>query len=108
MTRKQNTLTSSCRNALCTGFNISFLLCQHGWARAQADRAEPASIQYPSSDHGATHNACAAGGCRQEKTAAEEVVQRAGFEGVQIERGMLERLQAALSTAAAAASDKEL
>lgn len=35
-------------------------------------------------------------------------MQRAGFEGVQIERGMLERLQAALSTAAAAASDKEL
>ncbi|BDA44583.1 hypothetical protein COCOBI_06-0590 [Coccomyxa sp. Obi] len=44
---------------------------------------------------------------RREKAAAEEEVQHAGFEGFQIERGLLERLQAALSTAASATSDKE-
>ena len=44
---------------------------------------------------------------RREKTAAEEEVQHASFEGFQIERGLLERLQAALSCAASATSDRE-
>ncbi len=44
---------------------------------------------------------------RREKAAADELVQHAGFEGFQIERGMLDRLQSALTSAAAANSDKE-
>jgi hypothetical protein len=35
------------------------------------------------------------------------MVQHAGFEGFQIERGMLDRLQTALTSAAAAESDKQ-
>ncbi|KAK9908371.1 hypothetical protein WJX75_006826 [Coccomyxa subellipsoidea] len=44
---------------------------------------------------------------RREKAAADEMVQHAGFEGFQIERGMLDRLQTALTSAAAAESDKQ-